>query len=584
MPTMLTDFIPADFDAGNLEALTTTLNELLERDVKTADEFETWLVHRSELDAAFSESAALLYIAMTCNTDDERAAKAYTQFIETIPPAIKPIVFQLDRKQKALHESTGLDTGRYEVMARDTITDVDLFREESIPLETELAKLGQKYDTISGAMTVDYDGSEKTLPQMGKYQESTDRAVRESAWRAVSERRLQDVEPINDIYDQMITLRHQVAQNAGFDSFTGYAFKAKHRFDYTPEHCFAFHKACETIVAPFARRLDDQRKAALTLDTLRPWDLAVDVKGRPPLTPFEGGADLVSKTNAAFESLDPRLAAMLRELGDGSDRVTADNASNPPLLDLDSRKGKAPGGYQYMRDRSRVPFIFMNAAGLHRDVETMVHEAGHAFHSMVCVDEPLLHYRSSPIEFAEVASMSMELMTMPHWGVDGSFYAGDVAAHGRAMRQQLEGSITLLAWIATIDAFQHWVYANPSHTRDDRTAHWLALDERFGRAVDWSGLDAARAKGWQRQGHLFGAPFYYIEYGIAQLGSLQLWLRSIEEGPAVAIDAYLSALKLGGSRPLPELFKAAGLEFDFGPETVGRLAERVEAELAKLPE
>ncbi|MEN0021448.1 MAG: M3 family metallopeptidase, partial [Planctomycetota bacterium] len=316
----------------------------------------------------------------------------------------------------------------------------------------------------------------------------------------------------------------------------------------------------------------------------RPWDIAVDVKGRPPLKPFDGGADLVAKSQAAFRSLDPRLADMLKQLGNGADRVTADNASNPPLLDLDSRKGKAPGGYQYMRDRSRVPFIFMNAAGLHRDVETMVHEAGHAFHSMVCVDEPLLHYRSSPIEFAEVASMSMELMTMPHWGASGSFYAEDSAAHARAMRQQLEGSIVLLAWIATIDAFQHWIYANPTHTRDERTAHWLTLDERFGRAVSWQGLDAARANAWQRQGHLFGAPFYYIEYGIAQLGSLQLWLRSLEEGPAVAIDAYLTALKLGGSRPLPELFKAAGLEFDFGPEIVGRLAERVEAELAKLPE
>ncbi|MEL7240627.1 MAG: M3 family metallopeptidase, partial [Planctomycetota bacterium] len=273
------------------------------------------------------------------------------------------------------------DSGRYEVMARDTITDIELFDERNIPLETELAKLDQKYDTISGAMTVTFDGEEKTLPQMGTYQESTDRHVRELAWRTVSDRRLQDVDAVNDIYDEMITLRHQVAQNLGFESYTQYAFKAKHRFDYTPEHCFAFHEACETIVAPFTRRLDEQRKAALGVDTLRPWDIAVDVKGRPPLKPFDGGADLVAKSQAAFRSLDPRLADMLKQLGNGADRVTADNASNPPLLDLDSRKGKAPGGYQYMRDRSRVPFIFMNAAGLHRDVETMVHEAGHAFHS-----------------------------------------------------------------------------------------------------------------------------------------------------------------------------------------------------------
>ena len=433
-------------------------------------------------------------------------------------------------------------------------------------------------------MTVEYDGGEKTLPQMGRYQESTDRSIRESSWRAVAERRLTDAEAIDAIYDEQVELRDRVARNAGFDSFTGYAFKSKHRFDYTPEHCFAFHEACEQVVAPFARRLDEARRERLGVDVLRPWDMSVDEFGRGPLSPFDGGRDLVSKTRAAFRSLDPRLEAMLRELGDGADRVTAENASSPPSLDLDSRKGKAPGGYQYMLDRNRRPFIFMNAAGLHRDVETMVHEAGHAFHSMLCVQEPLLHYRHSPIEFAEVASMSMELLTMPHWGAPGSYYDGKPEDLARAQRKQLEGSIALLPWIATIDAFQHWVYANPTHSRDERTAAWLDLDRRFGRGFSWDGLDEFRAKAWQRQGHLFGAPFYYIEYGIAQLGALQLWIRSIEESPAAAVDAYLHALSLGGSRPLPELFAAAGLTFDFGPETVSKLVDRVEKELTKLPE
>ncbi|MEO0511477.1 MAG: M3 family oligoendopeptidase [Planctomycetota bacterium] len=579
-----TRFVPADLDAARFEAVEPLIRDLLGREVASAEAFETWMEDRSELDAACSESMANLYIATTCDTADESARSAYAAYIEGVAPKLKPLAFELDRKQAALTKELGVggEGTRYHVVARDTITDVDLFREENVPLETELSKLDQKYDQVAGAMTVEFRGEEKTLPAMARELESTDRAHREEAWRAVSDRRLRDKDAIDAIYDEMISLRHRVATNAGFDSFVGYAFKSKHRFDYTPEDCAAFHDAVEKAVVPFVRRLDAERREKLGLaaagEELRPWDLAVDVKGRPPLRPFDGGADLVSKTRAAFEALDPRLAQMLGRLGDGSGRAGSTIDAATPALDLDSRKGKAPGGYQYMRDRSRVPFIFMNAAGLHRDVETMVHEAGHAFHSMLCVDEPLLHYRHSPIEFAEVASMSMELLTMPHWG---SFYSGDDLA--RSQRSQLEGSLGVLPWVATIDAFQHWVYQNPTHTRDERSRFWLSLDDRFGHALSWDGLDAARENQWQRQGHLFGVPFYYIEYGIAQLGSLRLWLRSLEEGPAAAIDSYINALRLGGSKPLPELFAAAGIEFDFGADAVTRLVNRVEQELAKLP-
>jgi oligoendopeptidase F len=290
--------------------------------------------------------------------------------------------------------------------------------------------------------------------------------------------------------------------------------------------------------------------------------------------------DLVTKSRHVFQRLDPRLAAMFSSLGDGSNTKGAEGGA---CLDLDSRKGKAPGGYQSMRDRSRKAFIFMNAAGLQRDVETMVHEAGHAFHSMLCKEDPLVAYRHSPIEFAEVASMSMELLTMPYWQGAGSYYASQ-EDFLRAKRKQVEGSVSLLPWIATIDAFQHWIYTRPTHTRAERTAFWLGLDERFGHAVSWQGVEPPRASMWHRQMHLFSSPMYYIEYGIAQLGALGLWLRSLEDGEKTAIEAYIKALSLGGSKPLPELFKAAGLKFDFGEATIGRLVERVEKELEKLPE
>ncbi|UYV11280.1 MAG: M3 family oligoendopeptidase [Phycisphaera sp.] len=575
-----TGLVPEDIDATNWDNLRPLFDELADREVAGKAELEQWLVDRSELEAACSEAQANLYIAMTCDTASDEKRKAYTNFLENVAPKLKPAGFQLDQRQVELAEKFGLGGERYEVLARDVKADVELFRDENVPIQTEVDKVEQTYTETVGAMTVEFDGEEKTLPQMGVYLQETDRDVREKAWRGIADRRLQDATKINGIYDRLIELRHQMAQNAGHKDFVGYSFAAMHRFDYTPADCKDFHDAVEKVVVPFKRKLDAQRREKMGVDPLRPWDLAVDPLGRDPLKPFKGGVDMVAKSKAAFEAIDPRLAKMFATLGDGSN---SNGPADGALMDLDSRKGKGPGGYQYMRDRVREPFIFMNAAGLHRDVETMVHEAGHAFHSMMCNDEPLLHYRHSPIEFAEVASMSMELLSMPHWGGPNGFYS-DKANHARAMREQLEGSISMLAWIATIDAFQHFIYSNPEHTHEQRTEQWLELDDRFGSEVSWDGLQRERETQWQRQLHLFSHPFYYIEYGIAQLGSLQLWMRSLDEGEAVAIDAYLHALSLGGSRPLPELFEAAGIKLDFSVETIARLAERVEAELAKLPE
>ncbi|MEZ6243954.1 MAG: M3 family oligoendopeptidase [Phycisphaerales bacterium] len=574
----VSDFVPADLDASSWENIEPLLVALRDREIDSADEFEGWLHDRSELEAAISEAGALLYIGMTCHTEDERRQKAYSAFIENVAPKVMPMGFELDKKQAALAERFDLGD-RYAVLNRDTISSVEIFREENVPLQTELAMLSTEYQTVIGAMMVEFDGQERTLPQMGVYQESTDRAEREKAWRAVAERRAADADRISSIYDKMVAKRHQVAVNAGFDDFVGYAFKAMRRFDYTPRLCFAFHEAIEKRVMPFVARLQARRQRDMGLDALRPWDIAVDPKGRGPLEPFKDGVELVTKTRRVFAHMSPELSSMFETLGDGRNDQGADGGAS---LDLDSRRGKAPGGYQYMRDRMRAPFIFMNAAGQHRDVETMVHEAGHAFHSMYCVDEPLMHYREAPIEFAEVASMSMELLSMPYWDA----YYADPEDLARARRQQLEGSLALLPWIATIDAFQHWVYTNPTHTHDQRAKAWLDLEQRFGHQgyrIDWTGVESSRPIVWQRQGHLFGHPFYYIEYGIAQLGALGLWLKSLEEGEDAALDAYKRSMSLGGSRPLPELFAAADLPFDFGDATVARLVERVETELAKLP-
>lgn len=576
-----TSFVPEQLDATRFDALEPLFLGLLKRPVSSDAELEQWLIDRSELGAACSETRANLYITMTCDTEDAKAAEAYAAFVSEVEPKLKPLTFELDKRFVELAKQFPLPKDRFGVLERATRAEVELYRDENVPLETELALLSQKFEQLAGSLSVQFDGQERTLPQMARYQELPDRSVRESAWRCVAERRLKEVGGFNDIYEEMLGLRDRVAKNAGFSDYVGYAYKAKHRFDYTTRECIAFHDGVEKAVVPLVRKLDEERRKKLGVETLRPWDLSVDVKNRGPLKPFVNGRELMGKSVAAMRSLDTRLAKMLSSLGDGSeDRGAKDGA----CLDLDSRKGKAPGGYQYMRDRSRRAFIFMNAAGLQKDVETMVHEAGHAFHSMLCEGEPLVEYRHSPIEFAEVASMSMELLSMKHWAASGSFYDRKPEEFRRACREQLKRSVLLLPWIATIDAFQHWVYANPKHTRQEREAHWLSLDARFGNAVSWQGIESARANLWQRQLHLFSHPFYYIEYGIAQLGALQLWLISLERGETTAIDYYIKGLSLGGSKPLPELFRASGLEFDFGAGIVKRLAERVERELEKVGE
>lgn len=542
---------------------------LLERPVPDAAAFEAWLRDRSDFDAACSEARANLYISMTRRTDDAEAAGAWSRYLDETQPPLQRASFDLDRRQHDLHARFSLNPDRYTVIRRDTAVDVELFRDKNVPIETELGKLDQEYDRIIGAMTVLFDGAERTMPEMARYLENPDRPLRERAWRTAADRRLTDRDAINDVLDRMIALRDSAARNADFSNYRDYMFRRRKRFDYTPTDCAAYHDACASRVVPLLRRLDAERAATLGLNEhspLRPWDLAVDPHSRPPLLPFENTADLVAKTMRVFVRMSPDLARMFATL------------DTPDCLDLETRKGKAPGGYQYMRDHSRSPFIFMNSAGMHSDVRTLIHEAGHAFHSILCRDEPLVHYRHSPIEFAEVASMSMELLSMDFWD---EFYP-DPADLARAVREQLEGVVTILPWVATIDSFQHWIYLNPGHSRDERTAAWLDISSRFGHAVAWDGLEPQRESQWQRQGHLFGSPFYYIEYGIAQLGAVQLWLMKKERGLPAALEAYTRALSLGGSKPLPDLFDAAGLKFDFGESTVARLADAIEDELERL--
>jgi oligoendopeptidase F len=557
-------FVPTAADMGDWAQIEPLFDALDTRPIEAVAQLEQWLLDSSELAACLSEEFNKRYVAMTCQTDDPARERAYLGFVEEIQPRCKPRWHRLNERYVASPAREHLPRDRYLVFDRSTTTAVELFRQENVPLQTEDTKLDQQYQKTCGAMTVHYDGREQTLQQMARYQQEPDRPIRHQAWELVARRRLADRDVLEGIFDEMIRLRTRIAANAGFGSFRDYQFKAYERFDYGPAECLAFHEAIEKVVVPAYREIQADRRRQLGVDTLRPWDLSVDPKGRPPLRPFTGVAELSGKCRTIFAQIDPVLGEQFESM------------IRAGWLDLDSRKGKAPGGYQSTYDEARHPFIFMNAVGLHRDVETLLHEGGHAFHCLACRDEPLLAYRHTTMEMAEVASMGMELLASDHLG---EFYSGEDLA--RARREQFEGVISTFPWIAIIDAFQHWLYAHPDHTRQQRTEHWLSLLKRFGGIEDWGGYEVIREALWQRQLHLFSVPFYYIEYGIAQIGALQLW-QNAREDKAEALRKYRQALSLGGSRPLPELWAAGGLHFDFSESTLRPLVESVMDELHAL--
>ncbi|UCG34302.1 MAG: M3 family oligoendopeptidase [Phycisphaerales bacterium] len=564
-PSYPRSFVAADADLGDWSQIEPYFRKLGEAPLDTPAQFEQWLLDGSELAACLDQERVTREVAMTQATDDEDREKRYLDFVQNIQPLLKPEWFGLQKKFVEAPTRKQLASARYAVLDRSVANAVELFREENVPLETEEDVLEQQYQKLCGAMTVEYKGAEYPLPQMAPFQLDTDRAVRQETWELVAARRLQGRDAIEGLFDRLVRLRHRIAINAGFDEYLGFGFRAKERFDYTEADCRAFYDAVAECVVPLMRELREQRRAQLGVEPLRPWDLAVDVKGRVPLRPFDTVNRLIAGCARIFGKVDSQFAGQFETM----------HANG--WLDLESRKGKAPGGYQETYQEERRPFIFMNAVGLHRDVETLLHEGGHAFHTFACREEPLMAYRHAPIEFCEVASMGMELLCLDHLG---EFYRAD--EFSRAKREQLEGIIQVLAWIATIDAFQHWIYRNPEHTREQRRDHWLALHRRFGGQEDYSGYQEQLAYAWHRQLHPFIVPLYYIEYGIAQLGALQIWLNA-KADYRHTVQAYQSALALGGSRPLPELFEAAGIRFDFSAETMVPLVDTVRSELDALP-
>ncbi|HVG14472.1 MAG TPA: M3 family oligoendopeptidase, partial [Chitinophagaceae bacterium] len=545
-------FLPEDFVVTDWDGLQPFFEDLLNRPVNSVEDLKLWLQQMSELEAVVGEDAAWRQIRMTCDTENKELEKAFEFFVLEIQPKIQPYADKLNRKLVESPFVGSLSEKEYFTYLRSVKKSIDLFRTENIPLQAEISVMAQQFGVISGKMSIEVEGKEYTLQQAAKFLESSNRNLREEVYRKIQDRRMQDKEQLNELFTKLLQKRHQVALNAGFTNYRDYKFTDLGRFDYTKEECFQFHDAIKTHVLPLVDFIYDRKRQRLGLASLRPWDVDAEPEGVKPLTPFQNGEELTQKTIECFRKMNPFFADCLvkmQEMG---------------RLDLDSRKGKAPGGYNCPLPETGAPFIFMNAAGQMHDLTTMVHEGGHAIHSFLAHPLSLTAFKEYPMEIAEVASMTMELFSMDYWDV---FFenADDLR---RAKEHQLERVLTIFPWIATIDRFQHWLYEHPEHTLEERAENWRSImNEYTSIAMDVTGLEEYRHFSWQRQLHLYEVPFYYIEYGIAQLGAIGLW-KQYKEDKDRAVQNYMNALQLGGTRTLPELFEAAGLKFDFSPDYI----------------
>lgn len=560
-------FLPSEFSITDWSSIQPFYDNLLTRDISSEESLKKFLADWSELEGVIAEDGGWRYIHTTRNTTDLAAKESYEYFITKIEPYLAPVTDLLHRKVLAAKDIALLrQKPRYDIFVRKIENDLRCYREENTPIHTDIHLNARIYGAIVGSMVIEVEGKELTLQQAAAHVESTDRPFRKTVYDAIQKCRLQHKDALDTLYSKLIQQRHSLAVNAGFDNFRDYAFVSMHRFDYTPQDCFTFHTAIKEEIVPLLNELAKERKEKLGLAVLQPFDHAVDIEGRQPLRPFTDAAELLHKATTSLQSIQPffgHCLKIMQEMGH---------------LDLASRKGKAPGGYNYPLDETGVPFIFMNAASTLKDVLTMFHESGHAVHAFLVHELELNVFKHCPSEIAELASMSMELLSMPYWNV----FFSDQKDLNRAKKDHLIHVISRLPWMAAIDAFQHWVYEHPTHTLQEREDNWNRIFSDFSDNItDWNGYEDVKCNLWQKQLHLFEVPFYYIEYAIAQLGAIGVW-KNAQENQKDALNNYLNALKLGNTESMRTIYQTAGVRFDFSRAHIRSLAQFVREAWSKL--
>jgi oligoendopeptidase F len=560
-------FIPVTLELNRWEDMKPYFEQLFDRPVDELESLENWMTDLSELSAAVAEELGWRYIEQSRDTESEEKRERYQDYVGGVLPEVQRFSDRLNRKLVASPAFKELDARKYLTYTRSVKKELELFREENIVIQADLAKLQQSYGVTIGKQSIEFKGQEYTLPQANLFLKEIDREIREKVYFLIQKRKLEDKESLDKLLDDLIVKRQEMANNADFDNYRDYKFKAMGRFDYDVQSCFDFHQSISRAIVPLISELEVLRKDHLGIDRLRPWDFGVDMFGKEPIAVFDGTQeDLLAKTVKLFDQIDPYFSSCLR---------TMDEMGH---LDLQSRKGKAPGGYNYPLYETGVPFIFMNAAGSLRDLVTLIHEGGHAVHSFLTRNYPLKEFQRTPSEVAELASMSMELIAMEHWDV----LFTDEQVLRRAKIEHLEKVLSVLPWIARIDAFQHWIYTN-EHSAWERAEAWMEISSEYSTGnTDYSDINPEfRHYQWQGQLHIYEVPFYYIEYGMAQLGAIAIW-RNYKKDPERALDAYKRALKLGYTKTIGEIYAEAEIEFDFSEDYVIELASFVRDEIHKL--
>ncbi|SKC92092.1 M3 family oligoendopeptidase [Maledivibacter halophilus] len=557
-------YFDENFKADEWEEVEKEFKEIEGAQINSKDDLENLIEKYSELSYIIEETYAWKYIKMTCNADKPQYSKAFNQFYADIVSKSQPYDFRFKKKIYESPYKDEMSSDKYAHFIRIISKDIEIFREENIPLMVKENELSNKYGEIMSGLTVDFDGEENTLLQMKKYLKYPNREVRERAWRLISEKVFSKKEELEKLFDDLKEIRVKIAKNAGFDNYRDYMHRAKGRFDYTPEDIFKFHDSVEKVVIPFLKELSNERKEKLKVEKLRPWDTEVDVDGKV-LKPFDDAEEFIDKSIRILYKVKPEFGQKLQMM------------KNSKFLDLENRKGKAPGGYNFPLAEHGAAFIFMNAVGLNSDVRTLLHESGHAMHSFAKADEKISQYKDVPSEVAELASMSMELLTLEYLDE----YYEDEEDLRKAKREQIEGTIQFLPWAMIVDAFQQWIYTNPDHTVEERTEYFKSLMDRFNQGVDWSEFDIEKGARWLRQLHIFEVPFYYIEYAISQLGAIAIYKNYKENGPK-AIEQYENFLKLGYSQSVSSIYETAGIKFDFSKDYIKEIVEFIKKELKEI--
>lgn len=558
-------FFPEDLDITCWENLEREMEKLLAVKINSATALISFLEKVCEISDIVAEEMAWRYINMTRFADVEENSRKFNDFYANIVSRTKPYSFKFNKKFYDSPFRKELPDSEYSHLNRIISNEIELFREENIPLQIKEKELANKYGAAFSKLTVTYRGEEKTLSQLAPFLQETDRRTREEVWFLRMNKMMEMRAEFNELFDAMKVLRIKQALNAGFANYRDFMHKSKGRFSYTPDDLIKFHTAVEKEVVPFLKEHTDERRRKLKLESVRPWDTTVDLDGIV-LKPFQKIDEFVDKALFILSEVKPEFGIRLNKM------------KNSAFLDLDNRKGKAPGGYNYPLQETGAPFIFMNAVGIHRNVVTLLHESGHAMHTFATRDIHIAPYKETPSEVAELASMTMEFLTMDKWN---KFY--DKPEHFRkAKRDQLLGALEFLPWAMIIDAFQHWIYTCPDHTPAAREDFFASLMDRFSTGVDWSGLEEYKKMFWLFQLHVFEVPFYYIEYAIAQLGALAVYRNYRTRSREKTLADYEKFLSLGYTRSVDQLYKAAGIKFDFSAVYVGELVGFIRTELEKI--